>query len=620
MHPTRAAAPRTIAEWRSAFGDGDALVAQLADTYAQAQDQAQVDSALGIWIHLCPSAVWLRQIQQLQQRLRDEPDAATRLARWPLLGLPFAVKDNIDIAGEPTTAACPKFAHVAAQDATVVRKLLDAGALWLGKTNLDQFATGLVGTRSPYGKPACVDDEARISGGSSSGSAVAVARGVAPFALGTDTAGSGRIPAGFNGIVGLKPTPGRVSNFGVLAACRTLDCVAVFAHTVDDAAQVLAVIEGSDSADVYSDFAPGPACWPGRVRVGVPQDAQLDAAVGYPQAWSAAQSRAAELGHSLKPVDFKPLFEVAALLYEGPWVAERHASVRELFDTDPEAIDATVRRVISRALGMTATQTFEAMYRLRALQSQLQALWSDIDVLMVPTAPSHPSFADVEADPVGANAVLGRYTNFVNLLGWCALAVPAGRSSAGLPFGVTFIARAGLDAALVQLARRWEGASESSPPSTPWQRSPAVQASLPLVVVGAHLSGLPLNGQLIERGATLLEATTTAARYRLYALPGTTPPKPGLLRVAEGGQHITAEVWAMPQHALGSFLALIPPPLGLGSVELAGGRQVHGFLCEPYALAGALDITHFGGWRPYVASLAYLASLASPSEKHHASS
>jgi allophanate hydrolase len=562
--------------------------------------QARAAQEHAIWIHLCGDAAWAQQLALLQVRLAEEADRATLLRRYPLLGVPFAVKDNIDIAGEPTSAACPAFTHMATDSATVVRRLLDAGAIWVGKTNLDQFATGLVGTRSPYGRPACVADASRISGGSSSGSAVAVARGVVPFSLGTDTAGSGRVPAGFNGLVGLKPTPGRVSATGVVPACRTLDTVSIFAHTVADAAHVLAVMEGADATDPYSHFTPGPARLPRSLRLGVPRQPELDASCGYPAAWAAAVVRAEQAGHRVVEIDFAPLNEVAALLYEGPWVAERHAACRALFDSQPEAMDPTVRTVIARALGLSATDTFEAQYRLRTLQAALRSLWTEVDALMVPTAPTHPTFAEVDADPVGTNTRLGRYTNFVNLLGWSALALPAGRTEVGLPFGITLIARGQADAALATAGRAWESGAQGPLPGL--LRSPATEPTLALAVVGAHLSGLPLNGQLTERGATLVQATTTAPVYRLFALPGTTPPKPGMLRVAEGGAALALEVWSMPLTAVGSFLALIPSPLGLGSVELADGRHVHGFVCEPFALAGAQDITQHGGWRAFMST------------------
>jgi allophanate hydrolase len=583
--------PAGVADWLSLLAAG----ADPMPVLAAAHDAAAALDGQGVWIHRCPPAVWAQQLATLAQRLAEDSDRAALLQRYPLLGVPFAVKDNIDIAGSPTTAACPSFEHVAQSSATAVQRLLAAGAVWLGKTNLDQFATGLVGTRSPYGRPACVDDATRISGGSSSGSAVSVARGVVAFSLGTDTAGSGRVPAGFNGLVGLKPTPGRVSTAGVLPACRTLDCVSVFAHSVGDAALVLSVLEGADAADAYSAFAPGPGSAPERLRLGVPGAPQFFGDAGYAEAWGAALAQARAQGHELVVIDFEPLFAVAALLYDGPWVAERHAVVRALLARAPEALDDTVRRVIARAFEFNATDAFQAQYRLREAQVALASLWQQVDALLVPTAPGHPTFAEVDADPLGANARLGTYTNFVNLLGWCALAVPAGRTASGLPFGVTFIGPGGHDVALAESGRRWLG--EGALP-----RRPAVAATLAIAVVGAHLSGLPLNGQLLERGATLVEATTTAPAYRLYALPSTKPPKPGLQRSADGAA-IAVEVWAMPMAAVGSFLALIPPPLGLGSIELADGRFVHGFVCEAHALQGARDITAFGGWRAYVASL-----------------
>ncbi len=593
---TAAAVGRTVEGWLAALASGEDPIGAL----GAVREQAQAAEAYSIWIHLCGDAAWDDQMALLQVRLAEDEDRGALLRRYPLLGVPFAVKDNIDIAGEPTSAACPAFRHTAAVSATVVRRLLDAGAIWVGKTNLDQFATGLVGTRSPFGRPASVADATRISGGSSSGSAVAVARGVVPFALGTDTAGSGRVPAGFNGLVGLKPTPGRVSAAGVVPACRTLDTVSIFAHTVADAAHVLALIEGTDTTDPYSRFAPGPARLPRSLRLGVPARPEVDAACGYAAAWKAAVQRAQAAGHRVVEIDFTPLHEVAALLYEGPWVAERHAACRAIFEGQPEAMDPTVRKVIARAVGQSATDTFEAMYRLRTLDAALRPLWDEVDALLVPTAPTHPTFAEVDADPVGTNARLGHYTNFVNLLGWSALSLPAGRTESGLPFGITLIARGQADAALAAAGRAWENGAQGPVPGL--LRSPAAEPALLLAVVGAHLAGLPLNGQLTERGAILVQATTTAPAYRLYALPGTTPPKPGMVCTSEGGEAIAVEVWSMPMAAVGSFLALIPPPLGLGNVQLADGRHVHGFLCEPHALAGAQDITHHGGWRAFIAA------------------
>ena len=654
-------ASKGIQAWLSSIRSGADGISALRACLAAAQASAQQS----IWIHLCPDERFEEQLHTLSVRLQEPHTQADLLRRYPLLGVPFAVKDNIDIAGEPTTAGCPAFAHVATDNATVVHKLLQAGAVWIGKTNMDQFATGLVGTRSPHGKPASVFDDSRISGGSSSGSAVAVARGQVLFALGTDTAGSGRIPAAFNGLVGLKPTPGRVSNAGVLPACRTLDCVSVFAHAVEDAATVLAVIEGPDPKDSYSNFKPGPAAKPAvlpaalaiataqtqnqaqsqpqKQRLGIPREPLLDETVAYPAAWKLALAHAQSLGFELVPLDFGPLHEVAAMLYDGPWVAERYSVLQRLLREQPGAVDEVVRQVVSRAQQFSATDTFEAFYRLQAARQPLAALWQQCDALLVPTSPAHPSFAEVEAEPLRSNVQLGHYTNFVNLLGWCALAVPAGRTPTGLPFGVTFIGEGQHDVRLLDLGQRWTSGSDAAnstasashrgapahaaahaaaaaaPPAPAPALAPATTPTLTLAVVGAHLSGLPLNGQLLERGAWWIESTHTAASYRLFALPGTQPPKPGLVRVPqhdqEQGHAIAVELWAMPQEAVGSFLALIPAPLGLGSLQLQDGRFVHGFLCESHALQGATDISAHGGWRAYLASLngtPQVAAQASP--------
>ena len=600
--------PLTLADWRAAYAAGAQATDLLAPLLARLHGQAAADNPA--WIHRCAPdfiAAQLAQLAQLSERDR---------AMLPLYGVPFAVKDNIDVAGLPTTAACPAFAHVAAHSATVVQRLMAAGAVLVGKTNLDQFATGLVGTRSPYGEVPNSFDSQYVSGGSSSGSASVVARGWVAFALGTDTAGSGRVPAGLNNLVGLKPTPGRVPMAGVLPACRTLDVVSVLALTVADAAQVMAVIEGAEDEPDFQSWPLQPP-WLGRtgaaLRVGVPSAPGCDAALGYDQAFEEAVAQLRAWGLAPQPIDMSPLFEVARLLYDGPWVAERYAVVQALFDHQPEALDATVQRVIARASEFDAASAFRARYLLEDLRRQLAPLWHQIDVLMVPTTPTCPTRAAVAAEPVLRNSELGRFTNFVNLLGQAALALPSGASASGLPFGVTFIAPGGSDAALVDLGLRWE-AARAQPlgcrlrPATPADRAlqagPAAAATLALAVVGAHLAGMPLHGQLVERGCRLRSATSTAAQYRLYALPGTSPPKPGLARVLVGetGQAIELEVYDMPIAALGSFLALIPPPLGLGSVQLVDGTWVKGFICEGAGLAGATDISAFGGWRAYLAS------------------
>lgn len=575
-------------------------------------------------------------------------------ASLPLYGIPFAVKDNIDVAGLPTTAACPAFAHEPRESAEAVRRLMAAGAIVVGKTNLDQFATGLVGQRSPYGAPTSTFSEAHVSGGSSSGSAVVVARGDVPFALGTDTAGSGRVPAGFNNLVGLKPTPGLVPTHGVLPACKSLDCVSVFTLTASDAARVLHVVQGAMKGQpVFNAFTPQLPRLPHALRVGVPMAPAFCGDADYAAAFEQAQARWGQLKEpdgcpwpvSLVPVDMTPFSDVARLLYEGPWVAERHAAIEGFIAQHADAMNPVVRGIIEGAHRHDAVAAFKGLYRLRELAALAQPVWSQIDVLMVPTAPTMPTIASVQADPVGRNAQLGLYTNFVNLLGLSALALPAGFTAGGLPFGITLIGPGGADAALLDLGTRWQAAWAANagdadagdadaagaggrakgpmsactlghglPPASDSELalptgSPIVaEPVMTLAVVGAHLRGMPLHGQLVERKARLLVATQTAPRYRLHALPGTVPPKPGLARVPDDappqdGHAIDVEVYAVPLSSIGSFLALIPPPLGLGSVELADGSWVKGFICEPCGLAGAQDISHFGGWRAYIAHL-----------------
>ena len=609
---TVSAAPQplvTLRDWRSAI-DGGARLDDLLHALRRRLAARREDAAV---IRLVSQAELDAQIAALPTAAEAGADRERLLRDMPLYGAPFAIKDNIDVEGVETTVACPAYSRTAERSAAVVRRLRSAGAVWIAKTNLDQFATGLVGTRSPYGAPSSCLDRDRISGGSSSGSAVLVARGDVPFSLGTDTAGSGRVPAGYNQIVGLKPTPGRVGTSGVVPACRSIDCVSIFAQSVDDAAAVLACVEGPDADDIYSRFEPGLAAWPAPLRVGVAEAPAFFGDAGYAAAWAASCATLATLGHRIVRIDLDTLEETGALLYEGPWVAERHAVVEGLLRDDPAALDPSVRQVIGRALRQTATDAFRGQYRLRELAPRCATIWSNCDLLMLPTTPGHPRFAEVAADPVGVNARLGRYTSFVNLLGWCALSLPGGTAAKGLPFGVSFVARGGSDAALARFGREWQraldlplGATQERLAlperiETPWPKS---EDSLPLAVVGAHLSGLPLNGQLVERGATLVEQTRTAPRYRLYALPATVPPKPGMVRDEAAGRSIDVEVWALPLREVGGFLASIAPPLGLGSVELEDGRFVHGFLCEAYAVANARDVSAFGGWRAFLASAA----------------
>ncbi|WP_184533777.1 allophanate hydrolase [Variovorax sp. Sphag1AA] len=532
-------------------------------------------------------------------------------ATGPLAGLRFAAKDNIDVAGVPTTAACPAFARTAMAHASVVQRLLDAGAELLGKTNLDQFACGLNGTRSPYGAVPNSFDARYVSGGSSSGSAYVVAKGEADFALGTDTAGSGRVPAGLNNIVGIKPSRGLLSARGVVPAAQSVDCVSIFARTVDVAARVLQAAMGFDAGDPYSrSLALATQPLPASFRFGVPSVLRFFGDVQAQQAFVRSIEQMCALGGTPVEIDYAPLAEAAALLYDSALVAERYAAVREFFDAHEAEVIEPVRGILAQGRGYSAADFVDARVKLQALAQRAVALWDGIDVLLVPTAPTHYTIEAMQADPVALNRNLGEYTNFVNLLDYAAISVPASIREDGLPFGITLIGRAGSDFQLAELGQRFHHAT-GLPLGATGEPMPAPQPlpivapapTVRVVLVGAHLSGMPLNGQLIERGARLLRATHTAPQYRLYALPGTVPPKPGLLRVPSGeGAAIAVEVWEMPLAHYGSFVALIPAPLGIGSLTLADGSSAQGFLCEALAVQGAEDITHHGGWRAYIAS------------------
>jgi len=531
-------------------------------------------------------------------------------AQGPLAGLRFAVKDNVDVQGLPTTAACPAFAHTPSQSAEVVRRLLDAGACLLGKTNLDQFACGLNGTRSPYGAVPNALNPSYVSGGSSSGSAHVVATGEADFALGTDTAGSGRVPAGLNNIVGLKPSRGLISTRGVLPAAQSVDVVSIFARTVQQAWQVLLCARGHDAADPYSrhlslDVRPLPA----RFRFGVPAALEFFGDAHAAAAFDQAVERLSALAGTAVPIDYQPLAQAADLLYGSALVAERYAAIRPFFDAHAQEVIEPVRSIIEAGRRYSAADVFEARTRLQALAQQVAPMWHDIDLLLVPTAPTHYTISQMRDDPVRLNRQLGHYTNFVNLLDYAALSVPSALDERGLAHGITLIGPCGSDWRLAQLGARYHAAtglnqgatsepvSHDIPLAVPEDGGPWVQVA----VVGAHLSGMPLNAQLTERGGRLLRRVRTAACYRLFALPESTPPKPGLLRVdAQQGHAIELEVWQMPACAYGSFVALIPAPLGIGTLELEDGTRVQGFLCEPQALSSAEDISAFGGWRAYI--------------------
>jgi allophanate hydrolase len=551
-----------------------------------------------VWISVAEPAKLRERAVALDKMLGADAERALAL---PLFGALYAVKDNIDVAGMITTAACPAFGYKPPRSASVVDALEAAGAILVGKTNLDQFATGLVGTRSPYGAVPNALDPALISGGSSSGSAVAVATGLVHFALGTDTAGSGRVPAGLNNIVGWKPTRGLLSTEGVLPACRSLDCVSVFALTVADAARVFA------AAATRTVPLDRPRL-SGAFTFALPQRDQCefygDSASA--NAFSGAVEQLRRLGGTPREIDFAPWRAVASMLYDGPHVAERHAAIRKFFDEQPDALDPTVRGIIAGARRFSATDAFVAATRLAQMHATLAPLWSTFDVLVVPTAPTTYSIADVEAEPVELNRRLGTYTNFVNLLDLAAVAVPASMRADGIPFGITLIGPAGSDLMLAELAQRFHADAGLTLgalglPLPPTEKLLPRADVAQVAVVGAHLSGLPLNRELTERGARLVRRARTAPRYRLFALPGTTPPKPGMVRIAgDDGHAIDVEVWELPLGAFGGFVAGIPAPLSIGTVELDDGATVQGFLCEAVATEGAEDISHFGGWRRYL--------------------
>ena len=534
--------------------------------------------------------------------IADEREAIARAKNvdlsLPLAGVPFAVKDNIDVEGLSTTAACPAFAHQPARSATVVTRLLEAGAIVIGKTNMDQFATGLVGVRTPYGSCSSVFDSRYISGGSSSGSAVAVARGLCAFSLGTDTAGSGRVPAAFNSLVGLKPTRGVLSTAGVLPACRSLDCVSIFTSTTADAGLVFQIAQGFDATDPYSrtpsaGFDASP--WlTSSFRFGVPGEAELkffdDSET--PALYRKAIDRLEELGGERTPIDFKPFREAAALLYSGPWVAERFAAIGDFLTREPKSVHSVVGEIILGSKKYLAVDAYRAAYRLEELKREAENQWARMDVLLLPTAGTIYTKEAVEADPVRLNSNLGYYTNFVNLMDLAAIAVPAGFRADGLPFGVSIVGQTFSDAALVALGARFLNETTTAPTVAP--------GCISIAVVGAHLSGQPLNYQLTERGARLVKACRTSEDYRLFALPNTTPEKPGLVRERDyKGGGIEVEVWAVPENRFGSFVAAVPPPLAIGNVRLNTGEWVKGFVCEPLALQGAREITQFGGWKNY---------------------
>ncbi len=572
----------TLTDLQSAYATGASVVDVLQDVFARI---AQINDP-GIFLHLANLAELESHITALGQY-----DPAR-----PLWGVPFVVKDNIDVAGMPTTAGCPAWAYRPDRDAFAVARLRAAGAIPIGKTNLDQFATGLVGTRTPWPVPRNALDAEIVPGGSSSGSAVAVGHGVVPFALGTDTAGSGRVPAALNGIVGLKPSLGMISASGVVPACRTLDTISIFARNVPDAYAVLQVIAEHDAADPYARDIPASALHPAPpvIRVGVPDHAtrkffgDILQAATFERDLDALRQRGAQIVE----LDFSPFYDVANMLYEGAWVAERHSVIEDLLSKTPDAVHPVTRAVIGKAEGLSATDAFRGIYRLAELRRICAPMIASVDMLAVPTIPTFYTCADLATDPIAPNSNLGTYTNFVNLLDLCALAVPTAPRADGRPGSLTLIAPKGQDSKLAAEAMALDGQSIS--PST------LSDDEIAVAVCGAHMSGLPLNHQLTSLGGRFLTATTTAPCYSFHALAGGPPARPGLVRVETGGASIALEVWSLPKAALGDLMCQIPAPLGLGSIELADGARVTGFLCESAGTVGALDITAAGGWRHYL--------------------
>jgi allophanate hydrolase len=595
--------PFDVVSLRRAYDEGTVTPAQIVE---RTLERIAADDTEGIWIHLRDPEVLRAEAKSLER------DGNRDLA---LYGIPFAVKDNIDVAGVPTTAACPEYAYVPSVSAPVVERLRAQGALFVGKTNLDQFATGLVGVRSPYGTPPNPFDPRYISGGSSSGSAAAVARGHVPFALATDTAGSGRIPATFNNLVGFKPSRGLFSCRGVVPACRSRDCVSILTLTCADAREVASIATAFDRDDPYSSREADRFFWQADLaasglRLAIPCERDLAFTSSSERLeFDRACARLADMGHTLVPIDMGPFFEAGSLLYDGPWIAERLSGVQDFLREHSDALLPVIRTILSRGQIPTGAEAFLSLQRLATLKRAVEPLWSEVTALVVPGAPEFPRIDEVLADPLETNARLGRYTTFGNLLDLAAVAVPSGFRADGLPAGIVALGPWGRDATLLALSANFHertgallGAVPASLPLAAPKRAPVPPTHLSLAVVGAHLTGQPLNHQLTDRGGVLVRTTRTSPQYRLYALANTQPAKPGLLRVDSGSRAaIEVEVWALPLGAVGSFLAGVRAPLCLGTIELIDGTNVHGFLCEATAVSGARDISSYGGWRAFLA-------------------
>jgi allophanate hydrolase len=574
-----------LATLRAHYQDGTLTPEQLIEALYARMD---ADAAPGVWIYRLPRDEALRRARAL--------GSFQASASLPLFGVPFGVKDNIDVAGMPTTAACPAFSYEPAQGSPAVEALVRAGALCLGKLNLDQFATGLVGTRSPYGAGHNVFDPGVLSGGSSSGSALAVAAHQVSFALGTDTAGSGRVPAALNNVVGLKPSVGAISTEGVVPACASLDCVSVFALRVEDAASVRDLILGRPGA--------APPALPASFRFGVFEPLELFGDAQSEALFAQAVERLTELGGSMQPIAFAPFQELGDMLY-GHSVMERQLAVGAFIDAQPEAVLPITRAIIARAKQIEPAQALRGTKRIAALRHACQAALSTVDVLLTPTIPRPFSFREHDAAPHEVNDKLGIFTRFVNYLGCPVLSVPGGFRADGLPFGISLVGHVARDGELDALAARLHALADAGmgkrrhplPASSP---AAAAAGRARVAVVGAHMRGLALNGQLLACGARFLRTTRTAPSYRLFVLPNSQPERPGLVRVEGAGHAIEVEVWEMTWQALGQLMACVPPPLAIGTLALADGEDVRGFLCEPYATAGARDISELGGYRRYL--------------------
>jgi allophanate hydrolase len=581
-----------ISEIKARYAAGLRPVGLMAELY----EKIRIWDDPALFIHLAE----LQELQALAEEVERMPEDL------PLWGIPFVVKDNIDVAGWPTTAACPAFSYVPAADAEVVRRLRAAGAIPVGKANLDQFATGLVGTRSPFGVPRNAIDAEFLPGGSSSGSASSVAAGLCCFSLGTDTAGSGRVPAAFQGLVGWKPTKGLLSTRGVVPACRSLDCVSVFTNTAEDAAPIATVVAGFDEADAFSREIEATGRVGASFRFGVPRELDFAGDSDTPDLFAEAVKRMKAIGGVPVEIDLKPFVEAAKLLYEGPWVAERWAAVGGFVEEHPGEVFPVTRKILEASKGWDAAATFRAQYRLQELAREAGKVWREIEVMLLPTTPRIYTVAEVLDEPYLTNATLGRYTNFMNLLDLAAVAVPAGKARDGRArWGVTLAAPAGWDGVLLELAGRFGGEKAAGLPTSLKLGKPGktgAPGGIPVVVCGAHLEGLPLHWQLADRGAVLRSRTRTAAVYRMFVIPaaGSLPPRPALIRDEEKGGAIEVEVWELSAAAFGDFVSKIPGPLGIGKVLLENGEELPGFIAEPRAADGAEEITAFGGWKAWL--------------------